>query len=121
MANSPWQVLVSVYDSLTTSLKVKVVSTVSGPVVGTSTLSNVSASASSVTVLASNSSRLGAVFYNDSTETCYLKFGSTASSTSFTYKLLTGEALVIKSPVYTGIVTGIWVSATGSMRVTELT
>lgn len=121
MANSPWQVLVSCFDAVTSSLKVKVVSTVSGPVVTTSTLSNVSASASSVTLLASNSSRLGAEFYNDSTEACYLKFGSTASSTSFTHKLAAGDAIIIKPPVYTGIVTGIWGSATGTMRVTEIT
>lgn len=88
----------------------------------TSTLSNVSASASSVTVLASNASRKSAVLYNDSTVTCYIKFGSTASATSFTYLLPAGSTLIIDaSPVYTGIITGIWASATGTMRVTELT
>jgi hypothetical protein len=87
----------------------------------TATLSNVAASATSVTVLALNASRESAIFYNDSTSACYLKFGSTAS-TSFTYKLRAAETLIVDGiPVYTGIVTGIWDSATGSMRVTELT
>jgi hypothetical protein len=51
----------------------------------TATLTNVSASASSVTILALNTNRRGAVVYNDSTATLYLKYGSTASDTSFTY------------------------------------
>lgn len=88
----------------------------------TSTLSNVAASATSVTLLALNASRESAIFYNDSTSACYVKFGSTASATSFTYKLRAAETLIVDGiPVYTGIVTGIWDSATGSMRVTELT
>jgi hypothetical protein len=86
----------------------------------TGTLSNVSGSTSSVTLLASNTSRLGAAFYNDSTSICYVKHGSTASSTSFTVKMYPEDYYEIPYG-YTGIVTGIWVSATGSMRVTEQT
>ena len=88
----------------------------------TATLSNVSASATSVTALSSNASRESAIFYNDSTSACYLKFGTTASTTSFTYKLRAAETLIVDgTPVYTGRVDAIWDSATGSMRVTELT
>jgi len=88
----------------------------------TATLSNVSASATSVTALASNASRESAIFYNDSTSACYLKFGTTASTTSFTYKLRAAETLIVDgTPVYTGIVDAIWDTATGSMRVTEIT
>lgn len=86
----------------------------------TATLSNVSASASSVTVLASNAARLGATVYNDSASSCYLKLGSSASSTSFT-ELLAPNAYYEVPFQYTGILTGIWVSAVGSARVTELT
>lgn len=121
MANSPWQVLVSIYELATNAIRVKVISTVEGATVTTATLSNVSASASSVTLLAQNSSRLGATLYNDSSSSCYVKLGSTASTTSFTHKMGSGDALVIKDPVYLGIITGIWDSATGTMRVTELT
>jgi len=88
----------------------------------TATLSNVSASATSVTALSSNASRESAIFYNDSTSACYLKFGTTASTTSFTYKLRAAETLIVDgTPVYTGRVDAIWDSATGSMRVTEIT
>src|ERR1043166_7404353 len=55
---------------------------------GTATLTNVSASASSVAVLAANTSRLGATVHNDSTAALYLKFGATASTSSFTVKIL---------------------------------
>ncbi len=92
------------------------------PAASTATLSNVSGSASSVTVLAANSARRGAVIMNDSTAILYLKFGATASATSFTYKLNGGETLELpSSPVYAGIIDGIWASATGAARVTELT
>ena len=85
----------------------------------TATLANVSGSASSVTLQAANTARRALVIVNDSSATLYVKYGSPASNTSFTYKLLAGET--IREEVYTGIVTGIWDSATGSARMTELT
>lgn len=86
----------------------------------TATLSNVAGSASSVTVLALNTARLGATIVNDSTSRVYLKFGSSASTTSYSYTLFQYETLEVPFG-YTGIITGIWDSATGSARVTELT
>lgn len=92
------------------------------PVIGTSTLANVSSSATTVTVLAANALRKGAVIVNDSTQILYLKFGATASATSYTYKLGGGETLEIPGAnvLYTGIIDGIWASANGNARVTEL-
>lgn len=92
----------------------------------TATLANVSGSASSVTLQAANTARKGLVVVNDSTAILYVKFGSTASTTSFTYYLagtVSGAPSMLELPgvVYTGIVTGIWASATGAARVTELT
>lgn len=88
----------------------------------TATLSNVAASASSVTVLASNANRKKAIFLNDSTSVCRLKFGATASSTSYTIYMSRGDTYIEEGPtVYTGICDAIWDSATGNMRVTELT
>ena len=98
------------------------VSLQSVPTVSVSTLSNVASSASNVTLLAANTSRKGLVIMNDSTAILYIKFGATASATSFTYKLSGGETFEMPmSPIYTGIVDGIWASANGSARVTELT
>lgn len=89
-------------------------------IASTATLSNVSGSASSVTVLAANSARVGGSIYNDSSAIVYLKFGATASTTSFTVKLAADTYYEIPGG-YTGIIDGIWASATGSARVTELT
>jgi ornithine carbamoyltransferase len=89
-------------------------------VAAAATLANVSDTASSTTLLASNAARLAAIIYNDSTVGLYVKYGATASATSFTYFLDAGESY--REERYTGIIDGIWESnASGSMRVTELT
>lgn len=89
--------------------------------VASATLSNVNASGSAVTVLASNASRNGAIVYNDSTTNLRIKFGTAASATSFTYFLGPGATWEMPPAItYTGIITGIWDSATGAARVTEL-
>lgn len=89
---------------------------------GTATLSNVAASASNVTILAANANRKRVVIVNDSTATLYLKFGATASATSFTYLLYGGDTYESPSnPIYTGQIDGMWASATGAARVTEMT
>lgn len=87
----------------------------------TATLSNVAGSASSVTLLASNTSRKGAIIFNDSSAILYVKFGATASTSSFTYRVNPYNTLELKPVVYTGVIDGIFASATGNARVTELT
>ena len=89
------------------------------PTVGTQTI--VAASATSVTVLASNANRLGASITNDSTAILYLLVGAgTASTTVYTVKLSAGAYYEVPFS-YTGIIVGIWSSATGSARVMEWT
>lgn len=89
----------------------------------TGTRTSVSASASSVQLLASNASRKGYKVYNDSTAVLYLAEGSaSASTTSYTVQLVAGayyEASTL--PLFTGVINGIWSSATGNARITELT
>lgn len=86
----------------------------------TGTLSNVASSATSVTLLAANVARQGATIYNDSTQVLYAKFGATASATSFTVLMV--AAAYYEVPFgYTGIIDGIWASANGNARVTEIT
>lgn len=87
----------------------------------TATLTNVSASASSVSLLASTAGRLGAILINDGTATLYLKYGATASTTSHTYQILPGQTWEMPAPIYTGAIDGIWSAANGSARITELT
>ena len=91
-------------------------------VTGTSAFTNVASSASTGTLLASNANRLGAIIYNDSTANLFVKFGATASSTSFTFKMAAGDTLFIDNGyLYTGIIDGIWDAANGYARVTENT
>lgn len=85
----------------------------------TATLSNVSGSASSVTLLASNTNRISAHIYNDSASILRIKYGSSASSTSFVEKLYPEESIDVTD--YNGIITGIWDTAVGAARMTEIT
>ncbi len=89
----------------------------SGP---TPTTANVASSATNVTLLASAIGRLGATFFNDSTQILYLKFGATASATSYTVQLLANDYYELPGPhMYNGIIDGIWASANGNCRVTS--
>jgi hypothetical protein len=89
----------------------------------TGTVTTVAASISSVSILASNTARKGYIIWNDTTTDgiiLYLKLGATASATSFSHRLLPGENISIFGPCYTGAIDGIWSSATGNARITEL-
>lgn len=89
------------------------------PGTATSALSNVAGSATSVTCLVSNTSRMAATLFNDSTADAFVKLGATASTSSFTVKLVQ-DAYYRPPAGYTGIIDCIWSSASGNMRVTEL-
>lgn len=125
-ATSAWSVIAllkGIWDLLDT-LSV----TVTPPAAGSSALSNVAESASSVTLLAANAARLAFTIYNDSDAALNVKVGTTASATSFTIRLLprgymSSEELGINA---TGRIDGIWDSAPGTAghahaRVTEFT
>lgn len=87
----------------------------------TGTQSSVAGSASAVTILAANASRLGAEVFNESTATLYLILSSTTPSvTAYTVQVGPNGYYEVPSN-YTGIIKGIWSSATGNARVTELT
>lgn len=86
----------------------------------TPTLANVASSATSVTLFASNAAAKQRIIYNDSTAVLYVKFGTTASATSFTYYIVAGAHLEFPDPMYTGRVDGIWASANGNARCTEV-
>lgn len=91
----------------------------------TATLSNVAASASSVTLLSANAARIGAQITNDSSAVVYIKFGTTASTTSYTVSLAGAASAPFsyyEIPAgYTGRIDAISASATGNLRITEIT
>jgi hypothetical protein len=86
-----------------------------------STIGTVVGSATSVTLLASNTARRGAIVWNESTATLYVALGATASTSSYTWQVAPGGYLELPQPCYTGAIAGIWPVANGAARVTELT
>lgn len=85
----------------------------------TPTTANVASSASNVTLFSSASDANGRCVYNDSTAVLYVKFGATASTTSYTVQIAAGGFYEFPQPVYAGQVDGIWASANGAARVTS--
>lgn len=89
--------------------------------VNTGTQSNVAASASSVTILAANTARYGATIWNDSSVVLYLLVGTGTASTTVCTVKIPADGYYEVPYGYTGIISGIWPSATGSARVTQYT
>jgi len=106
--------------SVTNPLRVSSVAGASPPTVTAATLANVSGSATSVTLFASNANAKGRMVFNDSTAALYLKFGATASTSSFTVQIAAGGHYEFPGPLYTGVVDGIWAAANGAARTTEV-
>lgn len=96
----------------------KVLATV--PVTATAALSAVAASVASVILLAANPLRRQAIIVNESTSVLYIAFAAVASDTIYTYLVLPAATVELPQPIFTGDISGIWVSATGSARITEL-
>lgn len=84
------------------------------------TCSNVASSTASVSLREANTSRRAALVFNDSTAALYLKFGATASATSYTVQIAAGGFYELPQPIYTGVLDGIWAAANGAARVTEV-
>jgi hypothetical protein len=86
----------------------------------TSSLTNVNDTNVSTTCLSANSGRRKVYMRNDSTVGAYVKYGTTASSTSHTYRLEPGQTS--SETEWDGRIDCIWDSdASGAMRITELT
>jgi hypothetical protein len=90
------------------------------PKTGTSAVTSVASSVTSVSLLAANAGRLGATVHNDGTANLFVKLGATASATSFTVRIATQGYYEVPFG-YTGAIDGIWSVANGSARITELT
>lgn len=87
-----------------------------------SSVTSVLATGISTAVLAANPDRRAATFYNDADKSCFLKFGATASTSSYTVRLYPTGFFTMPYPAYTGPIDAIWEAApTGALRVTEMT
>ena len=84
------------------------------------THANVASSASSVTLFAANTEARARYVFNDSSSVLYIKFGTTASVTSYAVQVAAGAFFTFPTPLYAGRVDGIWAAANGNARTTEL-
>jgi hypothetical protein len=116
-ASSP--TLTEGYQGLMSANLAGAIRTTQGPGdAASATVTQVTSSTGSVTLKAANAARIGLSIYNDSTQVLYVKFGSGASSTTYTVKMVAGS--YYEAPYgYTGIAAGIWASANGFAYVTE--
>lgn len=88
----------------------------------TSTFTQVARSATSVTILASNTNRRGAIVYNDANSNLFLRYGTSAATTSQFTVRLTSQGYHEVPAFYTGEIRGIWANAgSGNANVTEVT
>jgi hypothetical protein len=86
----------------------------------TATVTQVACSTTSAQLLASNSARKGAAIFNDTAVVALVKFGTTASTTSFTVKLPAGTVYDLSGPeIYYGRIDCVLASSTGNVYVTE--
>lgn len=88
---------------------------------GTATVTSVAAATSSTELAAASLTRRGLSVFNDSIADLRVKFGTGASTSSYTVKVGPGQLYEMPSPIYTGAVHGIWSAADGNARITELT
>ena len=73
------------------------------------------------TLLAANTSRKGVKIYNDSTVTLYVKLGTTATTSDYSFQIAPQGFYETSGSVYTGAITGIWsADASGAAKITEL-
>lgn len=88
----------------------------------TGTANTVAASATAVTIIAANNSRVGATIYNDSTVALYLLLSAdtSVSTSNFTVKLQADDYYEVPFGYY-GKIEGLWASATGNARTMEFT
>ncbi len=109
-------------QTMATSVGVAIASDQTPQTSATATRSNVAGAASDTSLLASNTGRKGALFYNDSTAILYLAYGAAAASlTSYTVQVpAQGFFEMPPQPVYTGAIRGIWSAANGNVRISEL-
>lgn len=85
---------------------------------GTATVSTVALSTTVATLSASNSAKTMVIVHNDSGGIVYVKLGSGATTTDFSYRLTAQSTLEITG--YYGIVTAIRGTGTSDARVTEV-
>lgn len=81
----------------------------------------ITSSATSAQFHAATGDRRAYIVSNDSTATLYLKYGTTASATSYTVKIPPGGYWEMPQGIWVGRIDGVWSAANGFAYVTEVT
>ena len=85
-------------------------------------LTNFSQSSATGTLLASNANRSGVLVVCDASANLYIKYGTSASTSSYSVQVPPQAYWEMPRPVFTGQLDAAWASTgTGAARVTELT
>lgn len=82
-------------------------------------VTRVNASTSTVVLAAANTLRKTIILWNDSNAVVLIKFGPTASTSSFTWKIGPQSGYELPLPVFVGIISAVWETANGAMQITE--
>lgn len=82
------------------------------------TVGSVSVTTVTTTLLNANASRNGFKLFNESNRTVYVKFGSGASTTDYSFQL--GHLQLYENDDYTGIITACTSSSTATIKTSEL-
>ena len=98
-------------------LVTNLISVSGGGSASTSATSSVSSSATSVQLLAANTSRVEGVITNESTAILYVKLGTGATTTDYSISVSPSETLIIDK--YNGVIHGVWSAVNGNARITE--
>jgi len=114
--SEPWAIAVATFRPVVLGIE----GTTKDATTNNATLTSVASSASSVSLFASNPAAQGRLVYNDSTQVLYVAFASTATTSAYTVQVPPGGYYEFPKPVYTGVSSGIWASANGNARLTEL-
>lgn len=85
------------------------------------TITSVNSTASNTTLLSENTSRRGVTIHNTDSYTLLLKYGETASASSYSVPIKPDMFWEMPDPVYTGRIDGIWLGdGSGAAIITEL-
>lgn len=85
------------------------------------TVTALASAATSAQLLAANSSRKGLMLNNTDANAVLVKYGTTASATSFTVRITQNGYWEMPKPIYTGRIDAIWeADGSGSLYATEL-
>lgn len=86
----------------------------------TADVTSVNVTTSSTQLLAANVNRKAVIIFNDSGANIYVKYGTGATTTSFTWRVANNGVLEIYNNIYNGVIHAVRASGTGDVRVTEV-